>query len=85
MAPKIAFLLNSFSFEREMMNEEGGIYRESFHLTSAKIMGFPGVKKSQKVTFFAIHYAPRAYPMPLGALGCGSHAPGAFSTRQALS
>jgi len=30
------------------MNEEGGIYRESFHLTWTKIMGFSGAKKSQK-------------------------------------
>jgi len=26
------FLLNCSSSEREIMNEEGGIYRESFHL-----------------------------------------------------
>jgi len=32
-APRIAFLLNCSSFEREIMNGEGGIYRESFHLT----------------------------------------------------
>jgi len=33
------------------MNEEGVIYRESFHLIWAKIMGFPGAKKSQKLLF----------------------------------
>jgi len=30
--PEFAFLLNYSSSEREIMNEEGGIYRESFHL-----------------------------------------------------
>jgi len=35
------------------MNQEGGIYRESFHLTWAKIMGFPGAKKITKSDFFS--------------------------------
>jgi hypothetical protein len=43
------------------MNEEGGIYRESFHLTWAKSMGFPGEKKLEKVTFLASHHAPDAF------------------------
>jgi len=51
------------------MNEEGDIYRESFHLTLAKSMGFPGAKNSQKVTFFTSHYAWGAFSMRLSALG----------------
>jgi len=45
------------------MNEEDNIYRESFHLTWAKSMSFPGVKKSQKVTFFASHRARGIFSM----------------------
>jgi len=45
------------------MNEEGGIYRESFHLTWAKSIGFLGVKKSPKVTFFASQKARGSFSM----------------------
>jgi len=31
-APRIVFLLNCSSSDREIMNEEDNIYRESFHL-----------------------------------------------------
>jgi len=51
------------------MNEEGGIFRESFHQFWAKITGFPGAKKSIKVIFFASHHAPSAFSMRPGTLG----------------
>jgi len=51
------------------MNEEGGIYRESFHLSWAKSLGFLGAKKSQRVTFFASHKALGTFSMCIGALG----------------
>jgi hypothetical protein len=72
LAPRIAFLLNCSSSKRDIMNEEGGIYRESFHLTWAKSMAFPGAKKSQKVTFFASHRVPGTFGMRLGSYALGS-------------
>jgi len=39
-APRTAFLMNCPSSEREIMNDEGDIYRKSFHLTWAKNMSF---------------------------------------------
>jgi len=48
MTPRIASLLNFSNSEREIMNEEGGIYRESLYLSWAKSIGFLGEKKSQK-------------------------------------
>jgi len=69
LTPRIAFLLNCSSFEQEIMNEEGGIYRESFHLSWAKSLGFLGAKKSQRVTFFASHKALGTFSMCIGALG----------------
>jgi len=44
------------------MNEEDGIYRESFQLTLAKNMAFPGAKKSQKVTFSQVSMRPAHFP-----------------------
>jgi hypothetical protein len=44
LVPRIAFLLNCSSSKQEIVNEEGGIYRESFHITWAKTMDFWGRK-----------------------------------------
>jgi len=66
------------------MNEEDSIYRESFHLTLAKNMGFLGAKKSQKVTFLASHHAHCAFSMHLGALGQAKNALGPLFMRQSL-
>jgi len=43
--PRICFLLNCSSSKRESMNEEGGIYRESFHLGLAENAGFNFFRK----------------------------------------
>jgi len=59
------------------MNEEGGIYRKSFHLTWAKNMGFHGQKKSRKITFFASNGAP-------GTCACHFEALSAPDMRQEL-
>jgi len=48
LAPRIAFLLNCSSSEQEIVNEEGSIYRESFHLTWAKITGLQRRKRHKK-------------------------------------
>jgi len=66
------------------MNEEGDIYRESFHLTLAKSMGFHERKGHKKATFFTSNHAPRAFSMRMGTLGLLSHGPTAFLMRQAL-
>jgi len=47
-------------------------------------MGFLGVKKSQKVTFFTSNHALGAFSMHLGALVQSIHALGAFGMRGAL-
>jgi hypothetical protein len=46
----------------KIMNQEGGIYRGSFHLTWAKSIDFLGVKKSQKVTFSQVKKRGAIFP-----------------------
>ena len=58
LAPRVAFLIQNFSLapkvaflKREIVNQECNIYREIFHLTCAKNMGFQG-RKSHKSDIF---------------------------------
>jgi len=51
------------------MNEEGGIYKEIFHLNWGHKYGFSKGEKVIKVTFFKSCHAPGSFFMRLGALG----------------
>jgi len=66
------------------VNEEGGIYKESFHLTWAKNMGFQGRKSHEKLLFSQVLGRPVHRAMRLVHVPSNLRSLAPFGMRQEL-